>query len=357
MYRVTAHPFIYFYTRKTNHLMTSRNKNISRADFLRIGAATTGALAAMPLFTSCGLMQDRRSDNQSNFRGVQMGVITHSFRDMPSSTAAETLLYILGSGIGSVELMGNVAETFAGRPPMPNPMPHPKRPKGPIPAHALRQDEVRKQPIVTLPANYDTYGRLAELYRRAGVDIHIVKYSPTADMTDEQLDHIFAACRAVGAAGVSTELCEETAQRVAPFAEKYGLYLIFHNHFQAARRDWQGYDTYLKYSPNIMINFDAGHYFGCTGNDPCDIIREYHDRIISIHVKDKTSPQHGNRSKPWGEGETPLPQLFDLVASHAGRKCWPIHCDIELEYRVPEGSSPVEEVARCLYYARSYIME
>ena len=174
-------------------------------------------------------------------------------------------------------------------------------------------------------------------------------------MTDAQLDHIFAACRAIGAIGVTTELSEETAERVAPFAEKYDRYLIFHNHFQTVKRNWHGYDTYLRYSPKIMINFDAGHYFGCTGNDPCDIIREYHNHIVSIHVKDKTSPRHGNRSKPWGEGEMPLPQLFDLVASNAGRKGWPVHCDIELEYRVPQGSSPVEEVARCLDYARACI--
>lgn len=336
--------------------MTSRKNNISRADFLRIGAAAAGAFAAMPLLSSCDAMQRCRRDNRSCYKGVQMGAITHSFRDMPSASAAETLLYILGSGVGSVELMGGVAESYAGRPPMPHPTPYGQRPNGPIPPHALRQDEMRKLHQPDTPADYGAYTRLAELYRRAGVDIHIIKYSPTADMSDEQLDHIFAACRAIGAMGVTTELSEETAQRVAPFAEKYGLQLIFHNHFQAAHRHWRGYDPYLKYSPNIMINFDAGHYFGSTGNNPCDVIREYHDRIVSIHVKDKTSPRHGNRNKPWGEGETPLPQLFDLLASNAGRKGWPVHCDIELEYRIPEGSSPVEEVARCLDYARNCIM-
>lgn len=333
--------------------MTSRKNHISRADFLKIGAAAAGALAVTPLITSCDALLGR-SDNRSNFKGVQIGAITYSFRDMPSSTAGDTLLYTLGAGIGSVELMGGVAESYAARPQMPQ-MPHAKHARGPIPPQPLRQGEVRVK-SAERRSDYAAYARLGELYRRAGVDIHIIKYPLSASMTDEQIEHVFEACRAIGAMGVTTELSEETAQRTAPFAEKYGLYLIFHNHFQAVKRNWRGYDTYLKYSGRIMINFDAGHYFGCTGNNPCDIIREYHDRIVSIHVKDKTSPRHGNRNMPWGKGETPLPQLFDLVASNAGRKGWPVHCDIELEYPVPEGSTPVDEVARCMEYARTCIM-
>lgn len=347
--------FYYLYIRGNNNLsMTAIKKNISRADFLRIGAAAAGALAMSPIVTSCHALRGCRNDNRSNIKGVQMGVITYSFRDMPSSSAGDTLLYTLGAGLGSVELMGGVADSFAHVPPMQH-IPRRGQENGTIPQHALQHDEMRMKSPDDFKPDYEAYTRLAELYRRAGVGIHILKYSPSAAMTDAQLDHIFAACRAIGAIGVTTELSEETAERVAPFAEKYDRYLIFHNHFQAVKRNWHGYDTYLRYSPKIMINFDAGHYFGCTGNDPCDIIREYHNHIVSIHVKDKTSPRHGNRSKPWGEGEMPLPQLFDLVASNAGRKGWPVHCDIELEYRVPQGSSPVEEVARCLDYARACI--
>ncbi len=336
--------------------MSSHKNNISRADFLKIGAAAAGAMTVAPLFTSCNAIRNRNNDNRSNFKGVQMGAITYSFRDMPSSTAGDTLLYTLGAGIGAVELMGGVAESHVNRPPMPQNAPHGSRGKGRIAPHSIRQEEMRMTTPPTGYLDYDAYARLAELYRRAGVDIHIIKYSPSETMTDEQLDHIFSVCRAMGAVGVTTELNEETAQRVAPFAEKYDCYLIFHNHFQAAKRSWRGYDTYLKYSDKIMINFDAGHYFGCTGNNPCDIVREYHDRIVSIHVKDKTSPRHGNRNMPWGEGETPLPQLFDLIASNAGKKGWPVYCDIELEYPIPKGSTSVEEVARCLEYARTCIM-
>jgi sugar phosphate isomerase/epimerase len=37
-----------------------------------------------------------------------------------------------------------------------------------------------------------------------------------------------------------------------------------------------------------MLDFDAGHFFGSTGIHPNTIIEKYHDRIFSVHLKDKT---------------------------------------------------------------------
>ncbi len=51
----------------------------------------------------------------SVFGGVQIGTITYSFRSLPSS-AEETLKYCLDCGISGVELMSNVAESYAGAP-------------------------------------------------------------------------------------------------------------------------------------------------------------------------------------------------------------------------------------------------
>jgi hypothetical protein len=51
----------------------------------------------------------------SNFGGVQIGAITYSFRALPGS-AVETLKYCVDCGIGAIELMNNVAESYAGAP-------------------------------------------------------------------------------------------------------------------------------------------------------------------------------------------------------------------------------------------------
>jgi len=51
----------------------------------------------------------------SNFNGVQIGAITYSFRALPSS-AEEVLKYCVDCGISGIELMSNVAESYAGSP-------------------------------------------------------------------------------------------------------------------------------------------------------------------------------------------------------------------------------------------------
>src|SRR3546814_18601250 len=55
----------------------------------------------------------------SVFKGVQVGVISYSFRSMPSS-AEELLRYCLEANVSAVELMGPAAEAFAGAPEAPS---------------------------------------------------------------------------------------------------------------------------------------------------------------------------------------------------------------------------------------------
>ena len=105
-------------------------------------------------------------------------------------------------------------------------------------------------------------------------------------------------------------------------------------------------DPILDYGEYIGFNFDIGHYFaGSGGKNPIDVIEKYHDRIVSLHLKDRTA-DGGNL--PWGEGDTPIRETLRLIRDEK----WPIYCDIELEYRVPEGSDSVAEVAKCVQYCR-----
>ena len=52
----------------------------------------------------------------SKFEGVQVGVITYSYRSMPGKTLDDVLHYVVESGISSVELMGGAVEEYAGIP-------------------------------------------------------------------------------------------------------------------------------------------------------------------------------------------------------------------------------------------------
>lgn len=104
-----------------------------------------------------------------------------------------------------------------------------------------------------------------------------------------------------------------------------------------------------------MLNLDCGHYFGATGLNPCALIERLHDRIISLHIKDKTGPKASdpNKNQEFGHGETPVVEILQLIQN----KKWPIQCDIELEYNIPEGSDAVKEVTKCAKYCRTALLQ
>jgi sugar phosphate isomerase/epimerase len=102
-----------------------------------------------------------------------------------------------------------------------------------------------------------------------------------------------------------------------------------------------------------MINLDAGHYFGATGKHPNDVIIKYHDRMRSIHIKDKTGPTSNPAgfNMPFGKGETPIKDILLLLK----KEKWPIEVDVELEYDVPADSDPAKEVVKCIEYLRNIL--
>lgn len=280
------------------------------------------------LFSLClGLTANSHNSekNKSNFQGVQIGTITYSYRSMPDQSLPAILDYAVKSGIGSVELMGTPLEAYAG-----------------IPEDREKIKEWRKT------VSMDKFKEIRKMFNNEGVNIHIVKMR-CSRWTDEEIDYAFNVCRALGAMGITMEISEEAAERLAPFAEKHNLYVIFHNHSQPGEPGFN-FEKFLAYSPKMMLNFDAGHFYGATGTHPNVILEKLHDRIASIHIKDKTGPNTAepDTNQPFGQGNTPVAEILNLIKE----KQWPIVCDIELEYPVPEGSDAVTEVAKCVEFCR-----
>ena len=87
---------------------------LTRREFGRIALAGVpgAALANTPVLQALAA-QARPS---SKFNGVQIGVITYSYRSMADQSAEATLKYILGSGINAVELMDGPVELYLGKP-------------------------------------------------------------------------------------------------------------------------------------------------------------------------------------------------------------------------------------------------
>lgn len=325
---------------------------VSRRRFISITAAAT-TLAAIPSSFSNGAEYEKTKMKKpdSRFGGVQIGAITYSWRNMPGS-AEETLKYCLQCGISSIELMGNTAEQFAGIPQFDLQRPGPEATE--IQKAAFQKalgenaEKIRKWRIAAPMTRFE---ELRKMYDSAGVKIHIAKFSPE-NLSDEEIEYSFRAARALGARGVSTEIGDLSATKLGPFAQKYGMQVILHQHLQPGQPGWT-FEKFLDMSPANMLNFDAGHYFGATGLHPNGIIEKLHGRITSIHLKDKTGPKGNppNTNMEWGKGETPIADILLLIKKNK----WPINLDIELEYPVPEGSDSVAEVKKCVDFCRKIL--
>ena len=286
-------------------------------------------LSAMIIIAACTQFCAAQKPN-SKFGGVQIGTITYSYRDMPDQTLEGILNYTVQSGISAVELMGGAVEQYAGIP------------RG--------RDEARQW---RSSVSMDKFKEVKKMFKKNGITINILKLGDHR-WSDEEIDYAFKVCKTLGAKGISMEIDEAAAKRMTSFADKHKLYVIFHNHGQPGQPDFS-FDKVLAHGPRLMLNFDAGHYYGATGLNPCDLVKRLHHRIVSIHVKDKTGPQATPRdtNRPFGEGQTPLVEMLQLIK----KEKWPIQCDIELEYNVPQGSDAVKEVIKCVAYCRAALVK
>ena len=96
-------------------------------------------------------------------------------------------------------------------------------------------------------------------------------------------------------------------------------------------------------SKYFRINLDIGH-FTAAGFDAVDFIGKNHANIVLVHLKDRKKDEGPN--EPWGEGDTPIKQVLQLLK----RDKYPIPAFIEYEYK-GTGTSQVE-VAKCYEYAK-----
>jgi len=292
--------------------MRDQNPHLSRRTFLG-GAAALAASSMMPKRATAAAADKP----DSCFGGVQIGVITYSYRSLPGS-AEDLLKYITQCGISSVELMGGPAEAFA---------------RAAAPAEGGR-------------ASMEGFKALKKLYNDAGVNIHIVKFGNIGNggMSDEQIEYYFEAAKALGARGITRELSDAAARRLGPIADEHEIMIGFHNHTQLRPTTYDG--DILSYGKYLGINLDIGHYVAGTNESPIPLIEKHHERILSLHLKDRK--KQGGPNTPFGEGDTPVAEVLQYMKKH--KLTFP--ADVELEYGIPQGSDAVKEVTKCVEFCR-----
>ncbi len=276
------------------------------------------ALAALPAYSAPGAQIDSR------FGGVQLGVQSYSFRDLPLDAAINAMVQI---GIGECELyMGHV---------------EPENLKG---------AELRKWRLST-PLTY--FEQIRKKFDKAGIELAAYSLNFRDSFSDAELDRGFQMTRALGTDIITTSTTLTCAKRLAPLAEKYKIRVAMHGHDETSKPNEfstpASFAQALKMSPQFYINLDIGH-FTAAGFDPVSYIEEHHSKILTLHIKDRKR-NHGP-NMPFGQGDTAIKPVLLLLKE----KKYPIPANIEYEYNDEQpGLDTITEVRKCFEYCKAIL--
>jgi sugar phosphate isomerase/epimerase len=160
--------------------------------------------------------------------------------------------------------------------------------------------------------------------------------------------------KGLGVKGITTSTTLTMAKRIAPVADKHKLMVGYHGH--DATNDpnqtatLESYDTLMAYGKYNGINLDIGH-FTAAGYDAVAFIKQHHDKITNLHIKDRKK-NHGPNVAVWGTGDTPMRDVLQLLK----KEKYPFPANLELEYPVPPDSNIVAEAKKCLAYVKSCLV-
>jgi len=191
-----------------------------------------------------------------------------------------------------------------------------------------------------LEVDLDKYRAVAKKFSGAGLKLCSYNLSFNDSYTDEEIDKGMMATKALGTRIITASSPASIFPRLAPFMEKHDVIVAIHNHTN-------GPDVFaqaMAASRNAWVNLDVGHFFA-SGYDPVAYLKQYHSRITNIHIKDRK--KDNGREMPFGEGDTPLKEVLQLVKHE--KYDFPV-C---IEYVGPDG--PPAELKRCLDYCKAVL--
>ena len=322
-----------------------------------------------------------RAAINSKFGGVQIGAITYSFRSIQDPV--QIIADMADVGLGEAELMSNHAEALAGMPAMPNfgrgrgpgggpggPLPNPpaggpppdaaavqgRRGAGRAPLTPEQQEQmnqareaVAKWQAGTTP---ETWKAVRKKFNDAGIEVALLCYNMNDNMKDEDIEYGFAMAKGLGVKAISTSTTLTMAKRIAPIADKNKIMVGYHGHDQTSDPNQtatlESYDTLMGYGKYNGINLDIGH-FTAANYDAVAFIKQHHDKITNLHLKDRKKDHGAN--VPWGQGDTPIKDVLLLLKQ--GKYGFP--ANIELEYPIPQDSTVVAEMKKCLAYCKEVL--
>jgi sugar phosphate isomerase/epimerase len=306
----------------------------TRREFAKLGLAALPGAALLSGVSRLGAAEgaaDAPAKPDSKVAGVQIGLnVPYSFAS-PIMSGDDILKNCVQLGLSGVELRTQPVEAFLGLP-----MVEAAKNRAEI-SEQLREwrKTVSLDPVKDFRAKYES----------AGVLIEIVKVDGIFKMSDEEIDYAFALAKALGGRAISTEISqkEEELKRLGGFADKHEFMVGYHGHAKTKPEDWEGAFALAKFNG---ANVDLGHFVAGNNISPVPFLKEHHERVTHVHVKDRKFNNGPNT--PFGEGDTPIAEVLRLIRDNK----WNMQATIEFEYKVPAGSDRMTEIARSIKFCR-----
>lgn len=270
---------------------------------------------------------------------VHVGVNTSSFRDLTRASERDpidTLIEALDAcGVRDCELSARQVEPRYGNG-------HAAHHTMSSMSPQMMRRELRKWRLRT-PRSY--FAAIGARFQKAGIRIHAYNYSPDRSFTDEEMNQGFVAAKAIGAELITAAAMADVASRMAPFAERHRMVVAILDRqgtAAAASVPSRRPEAVTNLSGYFKVNLDIG---SCTAADidPLVFLREHHAAIRTVRLNDR---RRNGDSVQWGQGDAPIREVLKLLK----REGWPIRAYVDYDY---DGqATPVEEVKRCLAYAK-----
>ena len=322
----------------------------TRRDF---GKRALAVLPATSLLNPASLFAQTKPN--SKVRGVMIGMnVPYNFggRSAPIDEIIDKCVQL---GVSGLELRTQPVEAFLGLPEsLVKSAAGPGRGVKSTPeqeaARKTAADDIRKW---RTSVSMDKVKTVRKKFDDAGIQVEIVKVDGILSMADDVVDYEFALAKSLGARAISTEITHIDPKapptgplpekRLGAFADKHKLMVGYHGHAETGPKEWENVFSYARHNG---ANLDIGHFIVGNKTSPVPFLKQHHDRITHIHVKDRT---FDGRDVPFGTGDTPVKEVLQLIRDNK----WPIQATIEFEYTVPQGSDRMAELKKCVEYCRA----
>lgn len=237
-----------------------RQSDLSRREFLKLGAIGAGALlcTGSPLVSVASSLNAAEDGNADPYGGFKMGLQSYSLRGFDAETA---LKHTRTLGL-------KYWESFPNHVPM-----------GTVPSQVKQSKLMLSSAGVTLLA----YG--------------VVEFDSNETKARQFFD--FAKALGIGTFSANPKKDKQTFDLLDKLVAEYDVAIAIHNHGPGARYDKiSDVEQMVKdRHPKVGACVDTGHYLR-SDEDPTDAIKRLGKRVFGVHLKDvKTLSKNGKREK------------------------------------------------------------